>query len=347
MRYNLIADNDVEAEVLESHAGMKPLFDPFLPVIQARALMAAVDFGIFDAIGHESRSAEGIADALELDAETLEMILRVLVCAGYVASNEGLYELTETTRTTLLSGSPGSLTFWVKYNYTHWELISHLEEVLRTGKGGEGHRLLKSRESWAVYQNAMLETARPAAQWIAGHIPVADGATKLLDIGGSHGLYGAMICRAHPPLQSEVLELPEALEHAMKLAHDEGIDDIVSHRAGDAIQEDFGLQTLDVAFLGNITHHFSAEQNLDLFRRIRSALRREGTLAIWDFKRPDADSRPDLVSDGLALLFRIGSATRCYSSEEYIEWMKAAGFVEILIHATPAPAQILITGRTL
>jgi len=347
MRYEFVADNDAEAEVLESHPMIKPLFDPLLPVIQARSLMAAVDFGIFDAIGRESRSVEGIADALELDAGTLEMILRVLVCAGYVACNERLYELTETTSTTLLSGSPAPLTSWVKYNYTHWELIGQMEEVLQKGKGCDRHRLLKSRESWAAYQNAMLETARPAAQWIAGHIPVADGATKLLDIGGSHGLYGAMICRAHPPIQSEVLELPEALEHARKLAHDEGIDDIVSHRVGDALTEDFGLQTLDVAFLGNITHQFSAEQNLDLFRKIRSALRRDGTLAIWDFKKPDPKSRPDLVSDGLALLFRIGSATRCYPSEEYIEWMKSAGFGDIRIHPAPAPAQILITGRAL
>jgi SAM-dependent methyltransferase len=167
----------------------------------------------------------------------------------------------------------------------------------------------------------------------------------MLDLGGSHGLYGALICRQHPPLRSEVWDLPAAIEPARALARNEGIDDVVSHRAGDARTLELGADSTDVVFLGNLVHHFTPAENQDLLGRIKKALRPGGTVAIWDFKLPEADSPPDLVSAGLALHFRLGSATRCYGAAELTDWLRSAGFSEVTCQPTPAPAQILLTGR--
>ena len=79
----------------------------------------------------------------------------------------------------------------------------------------------------------MLETARFDAPVLARHVPVREGATRLLDLGGSHGLMGATLCRKHPPMRSTVLDLAAAIEHARALAAREGIADVVEHRAGD------------------------------------------------------------------------------------------------------------------
>jgi len=154
-----------------------------------------------------------------------------------------------------------------------------------------------------------------------------------------------MICRKHPPMRSEVLELPEAVEYARKLAQGEGIDDVVSHRACDVMRDDLG-KGYDAVFLGSINHHFTPDQNMELLQRIKKALTKNGTVAIWEFKRPDPDSEPDLVGDGLALFFRITSAAQCYTSADYIGWIKSAGFIEVKVHPTPfSPSQILVSGR--
>lgn len=344
MKYRFVAENPLEEQALKSHPAIRPLFEPFLSVLQARSLMAGVRLGVFEAIAHESKTIGQLAQTLSLNAEGLALLLRVLACAGYVTHHENEYQLSELAQQTLLPGSPTGLSGWMEYNYLQWEMIDHLEESLKTGKGIDIHQSLVTPSDWAIHQRAMLETARMAAPGVASVVPIKQGACKMLDLGGSHGLYGAMICRNHPPMRSEVLELPEAVEHARKLGQAEGIDDVVSYRAGDALTDDLGSD-YDAVFLGNLVHHFTPDQNLKLVQRIKAALTPEGTIVIWDFKRTEADAEPDLIGDGLALFFHITSAAQCYTPADYTSWIKAAGFVEVTIHQIPAPAQILITGR--
>jgi SAM-dependent methyltransferase len=345
MKYQLAADNPTEEKALRSSIATRPLFDPFLPVLQARSIMAGVRMGVFEAMGEKAHTAGQLAKALSVDADCLEFLLRVLVCAGYASQQEDQYRLTELARNTLLPGSSMQLAGWVEYNYFHLAVISKLEEVLKTGKGVEARQILADSAGWAAYQRAMLETARPAAPLVASLVPIKQGAQKMLDIGGSHGLYGAMICHQHPPMRSEVLESPQAVEYARKLAREEGIDDVVSHRVGDALKDDLG-RGYDAVFLGNVNHHFTPDQNQKLLQRIREALVPGGTVAVWEFKRPEPTEKPDLVGDGLALFFHISSDARCYTPADYTGWLKETGFTNITIHPTPfAPAQILVTAR--
>lgn len=346
MRYQLTGDNQLENDALNAHPEVRTLFDPFLPVLQSRAIIAAARLGIFEAMGkNETCTAEGIARAVSLDDDAVRLLLRILVCAGYIAGDNGKYFLTDFARETLLSDSSMQLSSWVEFNYFHWKLIDRLEDLLQTGKGVDSLKYLKSKEDWAVQQRAMLETARPAAPWVAAAVPVRNGAEKMLDLGGSHGLYGAAICRVHPLLRSEVVDLPDAIEHARELSRMEGINDVVTHRAGDVLTFSFGNQKYDVVFLGNIIHHFNEAQNRDLLKRIKASLNSKGTVAIWDFRYPEPESAPDLVGDGFALLFRISSAARCYTQAEIESWLVEAGFGDVRIHEGPAATHSLVTGR--
>lgn len=345
MRYGFVPENPTEEQSLEKHLTVRPLFDPLLPVLQARAIMTAVRLGIFDAIGREARAASDLAAELSLNVDALRLLLRVLVNAGYLSCDGEQYRGTDIVRATLLSDSPMPLSAWVEFNHAHWNVISKLEEVIRTGKGMDLEQNMGSAVTWSVHQRAMLETARPAAPWVASQVPIRDGARRLLDLGGSHGLYGALICREHRPMTSEVLERSHTVEHARSLAREEGIDDVVSHRMGDALTVDMGTNDVDAVFLGNLIHHFTVDQNQELFCRIEKALADRGTIAIWDFKAPDAGERPDLVGDGLAMLFRITSETRCYTMGEIVEWLEVTGFRDVTQHPTPLPSQMLVTGR--
>jgi hypothetical protein len=49
-----------------------------------------------------------------------------------------------------------------------------------------------------------------------------------------------------------------------------------------------------------------------------------------------------------ALQFRVTFSARCYPTSEYLNWLTAAGFVDVEAHPLPlAPFQLLVTGRTL
>ena len=345
MRYLLTGDNPHEEYALQIHPEARVLFDPFIPALTARAITAAARFGVFDAVGTEPRTTADLAKTLSLDPDTLEFLMRVLAGAGYVSLENGIYSLTELSREFLLSDGLRSLSAWVRFNRIHWEIINSLEEVLQTGAGGDIYQYLRDEGDWTIMHRAMLETARPIAGVVAEMMPVSQNSNMLLDIGGSHGLYGAMIARRHPPMRSVVLELPESVESARAVAKEEGIDDVVTHTIGDVAAADLGSDAFDVVFMGNIVHHFSSDENRRLLERIRNALTRGGTAAIWDFRCPEGGQARDCIGDGFALLFRLSSSSRLHGEDEMTAWMRDAGLADVTIHPGPSPSHTLITGR--
>jgi ubiquinone/menaquinone biosynthesis C-methylase UbiE len=345
MRYGAIAETPLEEQLLSAPQSPRAVFDTFLPLVQARAIMAAVRLGVFQSLRDSRRSRDELGRSLALDTEALELVLRVLVGSGYLTQEGDAYALSELARLTLLDDGPARVVAYVGLDELAWDWLGHTSDVVRDGHGIDMHSQLADSSSWATYQRAMLEIARQLAPLVAQTVPVKQGAQKLLDIAGSHGLFGALICREHPPMRSVVLDLPEAVEQSRQLATEEGLDDVVTHRAGDALVDDLG-DGQDVVFLGNILHHFTPGQIEGLLERIRRALSPSGTVAIWEIRRPEPSDPPDIMGDGFALFFRVTSTARCYRTSEYLSWLTAAGFDDVQAHPLPvAPFQLLATGR--
>jgi hypothetical protein len=345
MRYGSIPENPFEERLLAAPQAPRALFDTFLPLVQARAIMAGVRLGVFEALRENAQTCEEVARSLALDAEALELVLRMLAGAGYVVREGDSYTLSEVARQTLLADAGARVTAWVGLHEHAWDWLRGTNDVIRSGQGIDSHARFEDAAAWLTYESAMLETARQLGPLVAPLVPVKPGAATLLDIAGAHGMYGALICREHPPMRAMVLDLPEAVEACRRLAHEEGIDDVVTHRSGDALSDDLG-EGHDVVFVGNILHHFAPAQIEGLLGRVKSALSPAGTIAIWDVRRPEPDDPPDIVGDAYALFFRVTSTARCYTTSEYLDWLEAAGFSEIQIQPLPvAPFQLLATGR--
>jgi ubiquinone/menaquinone biosynthesis C-methylase UbiE len=345
MRYGAIPDNSLEEQLLSAPMAPRALFDTFLPLMQARAIMAGVRLGIFEALREDRLTCEQLGRSLALDVEALGLVLRMLVGGGYLARENDSYTLSELARRTLLSDAVARVTAFVGLHEIAWDWLGRTDDCISSGRGVDMHQELHDPASWMTYQAAMLEIARQLAPFVAQIVPVRPGAQTLLDIAGSHGLFGAMICRKHPPMCSLVLDLPEAVEQARLLAHEEGLDDVVSYRSGDALTDDLG-DGYDVVFLGNLLHHFTPEQIEKLLARVGRALQPSGTVAIWELRRPESTDPPDIVGDGFALFFRVTSTARCYSASEYVDWLAGAGFIDVESHSMPfAPFQLLATGR--
>jgi SAM-dependent methyltransferase len=227
--------------------------------------------------------------------------------------------------------------------YLNLEWLGELESVLCSGTGVDMHARLQGERDWSVYQAAMRDAARLQAPSVARHVPLRRGAARLLDVGGSHGYFAAALCRRRPELRAEVLDLPAALPAARRLGRDAGLGDRLRHRAGDALRDDLG-RGWDAIFFGNLLHHFQPEQNRDLLRRARAAARPGGVLAVWDLERPPPGRAPNLIGDGMALLFRVTSSAAVYAAEDYVGWLREAGCRRLRQRRlVTAPGQVLIT----
>lgn len=352
MKYGLIPQSPIEENALKQRPHARVLFDPFLPVVVAHALMAFVRLGLVRSLDKSAKDPAALAAELGLSENGVRHLLRVLAASGYVSivdgessGNKEVVELTPLSRATLLECGPVALDAWVLFNGIHWRALSTLEQVLRVKGDRDLHHHLENEDEWKVYQRAMLQTARPVAKPVAELIPEPAGRTLLLDLGGSHGLYGAAICRRFAPMKSRVIDLPEAVIHGRRLGEKEGITDIVEYEQGDIQRVDFGNKICDVVFMGNIAHHFTDDGLVKLLCKVRRALKPGGVVAIWDIAPPPELPELDLVAEGFSMLFYLTSASECRAPAVMGNMLTDCGFTQIEVLRGPAPIHVLTTGR--
>lgn len=344
MNYGIIPTNPIEWLALKSGTVPVPVVDALFPLMKARAIMAGVRLGVFAALRDGERTAPELAASLGLDPECLELLLRTLAAVDYVVIRGGRFGLSDVSRDTMVAGGRMELFGYVEWNYTQWDIVARMEEVVRTGRGVDFHTTLETADAWRHYQRGMLEIARLDAPLVAARVPVRHGATALLDLAGSHGLIGAAICRRHPPMRSTVVDLPQAIDHARPLAEAEGLGEIVTHRAGDIMRDDLG-PPVDVVVLSNILHHFKPGENGALLARAGAVLKRGGTVAVWEIEAPES-SAPAGSGDAVAFFFRLTSSARAYHAREYVEWLRVAGFTSARVsRPVKRPGSVLVTAR--
>jgi len=350
MKYGAIPENLLERLALAGGKVPLPVLDAIYSLMKARCLMAGVRLGVFEALRDGPRTAAEVAAARGLDTECTGLLLRMLTFSDYVERKGDHFALSKLGGSSMVKGAPMEMWGYVEWNYTQWDFVAHLEELMRTGRGLDFHQTMTAPRQWADYQRGMLEIARFVAPILADRVPVRRGARRLLDVAGSHGLLGAAICRRHRAMRSVVLDLPQAVESARELAREEGIADLVEHRAADLNDLDdldgaaFGMDN-DVVLLANILHHFQPDACGAILRRAHASLAPSGTAAIWEIERPKSTA-PVGAGDGAALFFRLTSTASCYSGDEYAGWLAEAGFTKIRIQRPAlSPGSVLVTGR--
>jgi SAM-dependent methyltransferase len=171
----------------------------------------------------------------------------------------------------------------------------------------------------------MRDVAVTPAVELARRLPVPRGATRLLDIGGSHGLFSTELCKRHPALTATILELPGAIDRASELAQREGLGDRVKFRAGNALTDDLGEATFDVVMANNLVHGFLPEQNAELAKRVARALSPGGVYAIGDFLRPSHPGAGGGVPAVMDLFFALVNASGTWALQEMVAWQRDAG----------------------
>jgi SAM-dependent methyltransferase len=342
MNFGIIPETLRERLALRLGLVPLPIVDMLFGSMKARMIMVGVSLGVFEALRNEPHNAVDVADSLSVDSNALECLLRALTHVGYLVHRDDAYALSRLARRTLLRGAPMDITGYVPWHDTQGRFLEHLETLIRTGTGIDFHGTLGDQRSWRDYQRAMLAIARLDAPTIARLVPIRPGATRLLDLAGSHGVLGAAICRRHPPMRSTVVDLPAAVEEARALALETGNADVVDHPAGDLRTD--SLEECDAVLLANILHHFVPAEITVLIARVRNALRPGGTVAIWDL---DSPRRGGTVSHGdvMSLFFRLTSSAGTYHGTDYANWLRDQRFSRVkLVRPSRSPGRVLVIG---
>lgn len=184
----------------------------------------------------------------------------------------------------LLAGSETNLgswfTFWNELVFPFWG--RELETASKDGEPSQSiHEWFDEEPGrWEVAQDGFRATASLLVEDVADAVSIPDGATRLIDIGGGHGLYALELCRRHPHLSATIFDFPGAIA-AISDDIPTSVAERVRMQAGDYFTDDLGAG-YDLALLFNIIHAHEPAENIALFERVANALSSDGRIVVLD-----------------------------------------------------------------
>lgn len=323
----------------------QPLLDVTDPVMKARIIISATQLGVFDALASGPLSYDRIAQTIQAKGDTLQLILDALEGFGYIKAKNGRYQNTRTARKYLVSTSPTSLSNMVLFQEDAAFMATSLTELTRTGLLPTSYQtyLAQKPDRWRFYVLGMRDGARMSVSQVLAHVPVPTQARRLLDLGGSHGLYASSFCQRYPQLQATVFDQPEAIAIGQEVAVEMAVQDRVTYQPGDFWQHSLG-EGYDIVLLFSILHLFSPSQNQQLLHRLAQAMVPGGTLVVADFLA-------DRLAKGWSASFSLGM--RCffgkgktYKQTTIRQWLDEAGFRIQKVRHLRNPASLIIATKS-
>ncbi|HUR34962.1 MAG TPA: class I SAM-dependent methyltransferase [Vicinamibacterales bacterium] len=343
MKLSVRPESPIEAVALLLGVAPVTLVDTHMSFLRARAIMVATRLGVFDAVGDSWLSADTVAQRCGLVPAAAPKLLNALVGSGYLRFRQGKYALSAVSRKWLRADSPHSVRDKVLFEFFEWSSVEGLEAFVRTGLAQDLHHG-GDEERWDAYQKAMRALSGLAAPEIVRRTPLPGGATRMLDIGGSHGFISVAMCRRHPALSAVVMDLPSAVRHAAPLLAKENMGERVVHRAGDALTDDLGDAAWDFVYVSQLLHHFDEPTNRTFMARIARALKPGGHVVIVELIRPAAPGGSGQVGALLDLYFALTSRSGTWSVEEITGWQRAAGLTvkrPIRLRTVPGAVEVV------
>jgi SAM-dependent methyltransferase len=322
-----------------------PFLQSFLWPVAGRAVAAGVTLGVFDALAASAATAEGLADALGLDARGTESLLVALAALGYLTVDDGGRFVAEPiVERLLVRDAPESIASFVgPQAELHWDILRPLDEVIRTGEPYRLHEERPGDPRWEAYIRGLWQVQRPEADHNAALVPVEDPRT-LVDVAGGHGGFAMAMCRRHPGLRATVVDLPPSARVGRRIVEEQGYADRVAFREGDVFEVGLGEEA-DVVSFFNLVHHLPEEKDRELVAMAREVLRPGGCLVVGDSEKPVPGS-PSENGALSSLLFYAWSGGQNFTTDEITGWLEDAGFTDVRLHRNErSPWRIVVTGR--
>jgi SAM-dependent methyltransferase len=176
-----------------------------------------------------------------------------------------------------------------------------------------------------LFSRYMQAFAQDLGPDLIDHVPVTDQHTRLLDLGGSHGLHSIRFCRRYPQLNAVIVDMPSALTDTAQTAAQEGLTDRISLHPANLLALDW-TQPCDIVFYLSVGHNQLENDNRRVLSEIAQSLRPGGLLVIHDYLAEDPLNAFH-AAFRLTLLYETG--TRTYSHQEYLGWLNEAGFSSV------------------
>ena len=296
----------------------------------AQTIFETTKLGLADHLNDSAKSCETLASEMDLDANSLIYLMRLLTKLGIVAvAKNGNYKLTalgsylrannpNSIRGTILTLSDMAVPAWGNLSYH-----------IKTGKTAFDNAfqmsfyeyLDQNAEANTHFNQSMEETTR---EWI---IPTLDmwnlsKVNTVVDVGGNTGMLSAMILNEYPNLQSILFDQEYVVSDAVKLLESAGVADRCQVIGGDFFESVPAGGNLYI--ISRVLLNWDDEHALKILKNCRAAMAPSAKLLIIDFVLANKGWNTFSLLVILNLLVLCGRLMR--TEDEYYELLDKAGF---------------------
>ena len=290
----------------------------------AKAVLTAVDLGLFSVLHSSPATEEEIRQRLELHGRGLADFLHLLVALGLLEEDGDIFRNAPSVDRHLVRGQPsyigGLLQMANDSLYPTW---GKLTDALRTGRA----QMVKRDYSNAINDPHFVQFvhAMDALTNILGPelVKAVDwsSCSSVLDVGGCRGNIAGQIVKAHPGLVGHVFDLPQLEPFFADHIAGMGLTDAVRFHGGDFFHD--SLPKAEMVIMGHVLHDWSREQRAFLFRKALDAVNPGGALLVYDRMLEHKHHVENLLVSLNMLLVTEGGAE--YPVSEIHEYANAAG----------------------
>ena len=341
---------------MESHAaaGTAPspaiVFDTLLAYQRSAALRAAIELGLFGAIGEGLHNVASLARRCSASERGIRILCDYLTVIGLLAKENGQYQHTITSATFLDPASPACVGPVSRFLCSRdvADPFLRLEEIVRTGHTtlpGEGSVEPESAH-WVEFARSMAPMVAPMAGPLSALVlKDVSGPVRVLDIAAGHGLFGIEVAKQNPQARIVALDWAAVLEVAKANAQRAGVADRYETLPGSAFDVDFG-GPYDIVLLTNFLPHFDPATCVGLLKKVHAALKPGGLAAALEFvPNEDRVSPPMQAAFSLIMLATTPSGD-AYTFPELEAMYRKAGFERITADNVPTGTHTVVIGRT-
>ncbi len=334
--------NFLERFLINRGAVPSLLVDLGIPLFQVSAMLGAMDVGFFRHLDEGPADVPTLAERTGASERGIERLVQVLEPMDYVEEEDGQYRLTDRARDMPIDQLERMAEYFKSQAV---ETIPDVGRGLREAPddGVYGWEHVQSGPVGRGYQATMRWLASGTVDEVVASVDLPEGAERMLDLGGSHGLYTVAFCEKYPDLSGAVLDWEIGLEEAQKTLDErpEMVDRI------DLVERDFEEEELpdgyDFAFLGNIIHGIDPEGNRELFDKLARATTDRGMVGILDQFAGVSGSQFARAVAGLAgLNLFLFSGGRSYEVENVKQWLADVGFTQNSVYDLNQPGFSLL-----